>query len=53
MKVANLQLEGLLVVLSELIQIFADGDPKRRSKLNEALARAEAAIAADGRRWAA
>jgi hypothetical protein len=52
MNVANLQLEGLLVVLSEFARLFADGDPTRRSQLQEALKRAEAVITADGQRLA-
>ncbi|MET3889131.1 hypothetical protein ABIE41_000207 [Bosea sp. OAE506] len=35
MNVANLQLEGLLVVLSELARLFADGDPTRQLQLEE------------------
>lgn len=52
MNVANLQLEGLLVVLSELSLLFVDGDPARRAQLHEALERAEGAITADSQRLA-
>ena len=52
MNVANLQLEGLLVVLSELANLLAEGDPTLRARLIEALSRAETTIAADGQRMA-
>lgn len=50
MNTANLQLEGLIMAVAAIVDVIVDKGLASRQDINAALAQAERAIAADGKR---